>query len=61
MEHYNSLYVFVAVGNVLFGTFYNCMLSDLAFMNEDEAGGDQLVLIQTSLLFSCKSCCSYAN
>ena len=25
-----------------------------------EAGGD-LVLIQTSLLFTCKSCCSYAN
>ena len=25
-----------------------------------EAGGD-LVLIQTSLLFICRSCCSYAN
>ena len=25
-----------------------------------EAGGD-IVLIQTSLLFICRSCCSYAN
>ena len=32
--------------------FYSCVLSYLA-MNASEAGGD-LVLIQTSLLFSCK-------
>ena len=32
--------------------FYSCVLSYLA-MNASEAGGD-LVLIETSLLFSCK-------
>ena len=39
--------------------FYSCVLSDLA-LAESEAGVD-LVLIQTSLLFICRSCCSYAN
>ena len=29
-------------------------------LSESEAGGD-LVLIQTLLLFTCKSCCSHAN
>ena len=32
--------------------FYSCVLSDLA-MNASEAGGE-FVLIETSLLFSCK-------
>ena len=39
--------------------FCSCVLSDLA-LAESEAGVD-LVLIQTSLLFICISCCSYAN
>ena len=39
--------------------FYSCVLSDLA-LAESEAGVD-LVLIQTSLFFICRSCCSYAN
>ena len=39
--------------------FYGCVLSDLA-LAESEAGVD-LVLIQTSLFFICRSCCSYAN
>ena len=39
--------------------FYSCVLSDLV-LAESEAGVD-LVLIQTSLLFVCRSCCSYAN
>ena len=33
-------------------SFYSCVLSYLA-MNANEAGGD-LVLMQTSLIFSCK-------
>ena len=39
--------------------FYSCVLSDLA-LAESEAGVD-LVLIQTLLLFICRSCCSYAS
>ena len=43
----------VLVFNIMYNwPFYSCVLSYLA-MNASEAGGD-LVLIQTSLLFSCK-------
>ena len=39
--------------------FYSCALSDWPWI-VSEAGGD-LVLIQTSLLFIYRSCCSFAN
>ena len=39
--------------------FYSCVLRNLA-INASEVG-DDLVLIQTSLLLLCKSSCSYAN
>ena len=39
--------------------FYSCVLSDLAL--DWKRGWGDLVLIQTSLLFICRSCCSYAN
>ena len=40
-------------------SFYSCVLSDLALYWK--RGRGDLVLIQTSLLFICRSCCSYAK
>ena len=39
--------------------FYSCVLSDLAL--NWKRGWGALVLIQTTLLFMCRSCCSNAN
>ena len=48
---------------VMFGPnnrpFYSCVLSDLAL--DWKRGWGDLVLIQTSLLFICRSFSSYAN
>ena len=55
-----SVFVHVPLSHCCIIAYFIIACSVTWPMNGNNAGGD-LVLIRTSLLFSCKSCCPYAN
>ena len=59
-NHQKNLKIIEFLFNTILIDHFTDVYSVTWSLNGSEAGGD-LVLIQTSLLLSCKSSCSYAN